>query len=332
VTFFDDRAASAKKKLDELAKSIRQHLQVDETRVLKNDTCIYTVGSGARGEMSEHSDVDLFVARVGRAPSDIDAFQIRQAITRALFELNLPEPSQGGEFLKMHTGESLCERMCTPDDDATNTLTARMLLLLESQALLGNDAYDTLVASVIDAYWKDASDHMGDYQPFVLVNDIVRYWRILLLNYVAKNAKKERELGPPKLKAERSLRGYKLRFSRCMTCFSALARLLVAAAKGGVKKEDVCAIVGERPIERLLAVQARVSAASMHVNKMLALYETFLKTTACAKSVLIDSFCQDEFAHACAREGRDFADAMFALLQELGSTGRGRELFRHMVV
>jgi hypothetical protein len=58
-------------------------------------------------------------------------------------------------------------------------------------------AIDRLVDSVLDAYWKDAEGHNEDYQPFVLLNDIVRYWRILLLNHVVKNAEKESELGPP---------------------------------------------------------------------------------------------------------------------------------------
>lgn len=115
MTFFDDRATSAKEKLDELGRLLKDHLGVDGARVLRDDTCIYTVGSGGRGEMSEYSDVDIFVARVRRAPAEVDAFQVRQAITRAFFEMGLPEPSQGGEFLKMHTGESLCERMGTPD-------------------------------------------------------------------------------------------------------------------------------------------------------------------------------------------------------------------------
>ena len=96
MTFFDDRATSAQKKLNDLTKLLREYLGVDEKRVIQNDTCIYTVGSGGRGEMSEYSDVDLFVARVGRAPSAVDTFQIRQAITRALFDLKFPEPSQGG--------------------------------------------------------------------------------------------------------------------------------------------------------------------------------------------------------------------------------------------
>jgi len=340
VTFFEDRAASTDAKLGELARRLKIHLGLDEERVLKKDTCIYTVGSGGRGEMSEHSDVDLFVVRVDRAPSDVDAFQIRQAITRALFEMKLPEPSQGGEFLRMHTGESLCKRMGTRDDDASNALTARMLLLLESRVLLGNIAYEVLVDSVLDEYWADANDHTAHYQPFVLVNDIVRYWRILLLNYVAKNVEKERELVPPKLKAERdlqrkaerSLRSYKLRFSRCITCFSALARLLSVTARGAVEKKSVAAIVLERPIRRLAAVKECVPQAGAHVDKMLQLYQAFLENTSNATTPLIESFGQDKFAHARVQEGRDFADEMFALLQELGRAGRARELFRHMVV
>jgi len=150
VNFFEARAASVDLKLGDLAGRLKSHLGVDEQRVLKNDTCIYTVGSGGRGEMSEHRDVDLFVARVHRAPSEVDAFQIRQAITRALFEMGFPEPSQGGGFLKMHTGESLCERMGTRDDDASNSLTARMLLLLESRVLLGENAHGNLVDSVLE--------------------------------------------------------------------------------------------------------------------------------------------------------------------------------------
>lgn len=332
MNFFEARAARVDLRLGELAGRLRSHLGVDEERVLQNDTCIYTVGSGGRGEMSDHSDVDLFVARVHRAPSEVDAFQIRQAITRALFEMGFPEPSQGGEFLKMHTGKSLCERMGTRDDDASNSLTARMLLLLESRVLLGKSAHGNLVESVLEAYWKDASDHATDYQPFVLVNDIVRYWRILLLNYVAKNAEKERKLAPPNHKAERSLRSYKLRFSRCITCFSALARLLSITARGAVEKNDVAAIVSERPIQRLVAVKECVPQAGVHVDQMLQLYQAFLENTSNAKSTLIEAFGQDEFAHARVQEGRDFADAMFALLQELGREGRAKELFRHMVV
>lgn len=326
--FLDARAKETDRALRDLATSVEKHLADDRDRVLAADTCVYVVGSGGRGEMSEHSDVDLFVARVERKPSDLDALHLRQAIARALHAAGRPEPSQGGAFLEMHTSASLCGLLGTPADDAANTLTARMLLLLESKPLVGDAAYEKLLTQVLAAYWKDAETHAGDFQPFVLVNDIIRYWRILLLNYVAKNTEKERELTPPDLQAERRIRGYKLRMSRCMTCFSVLAALLDVAARGAVTTEQVQRIVKRRPVERLLAL----GDGQTDVDKLLEVYATFLKTTAAPKKVLQQQFTEHDFRKQRAAEGRKFGEAMFALLQKLGRPKRGRELFRHMIV
>jgi hypothetical protein len=281
--------------------------------------------------MTAHSDADLFVARIGRAASADDALLVREAIARTLVDMGMPEPSQGGAFLKMHTAESLCEQMGTPADDAANTFTARMLLLLESRPLLQRDAYARLLDAVIERYWQNTWNHTRDYQPFVLVNDIVRYWRILLLNYVAKNFEKERELEQPKRDAERRLRSCKLRFSRCLTCFSFLAELLAATAGGHVTKEQVIAITTRTPVERLRAVRDSAGAAS-DVDRLLDLYTTFLRETDAPKGELIARFQDVEFKNARAEEGEAFGTAMFDLLQVLGRDGRGRQLFRYMVV
>ena len=335
MTSFDTRAKSTQATLDELAKQLSDNLGADAERILRNDTSIYVVGSGGRGEMSEHSDVDLFVARVGRSTSDVDAFLVRQAIARTLYAMKRPDPSQGGAFLKMHTDASLCDRMGTAEDDAENTFTARMLLLLESQALLGEAAYAELLDRVLEAYWKDAATHASDYHPYVLVNDVVRYWRSLLLNYVAKNAKKAKELRAPERRhGERELRSYKLRFSRCLSCFSVLAALLVLTGRGGVRKDDVRALVRRRPIERLRDIgEARAGTeAAAYVDKLLALYDGFLTTTNAPTKDLEAKFGAIEFTKAKLDEGYAFGDAMFDLLQVLGREGRARNLFRYMVV
>jgi hypothetical protein len=182
----------------------------------------------------------------------------------------------------------------------------------------------------VGAYWKNAGGHEEDYQPFVLVNDVVRYWRILLLNYVAKNKEKEQELEEPKRDAERRLRSYKLRFSRAMTCFSALAALLAKTAVGGVKQEHVLSIVKQRPVERLEA--ARTDKTDKDVSKLLMLYEKFQTTTDRPKGELVESYREPTFAAERAKEGREFGDALFDLLQALGRDDRAKELFRYMVV
>lgn len=333
MSLLEERAATTDQKLDELAARLRARLGDDAERILRKDTCIYVVGSGGRGEMSRHSDVDLFVTRVDRDPSEVDALVVRQAIARALFEMDLPEPSQGGEFLKMHTAASLCERMGTPADDAGNTFTARMLLLLESRPLLGDVAYEKLLSRVIERYWQNFEKHEGDYQPFVLVNDAVRYWRILLLNYVAKNFEKEKKLKEHELvEAERRLRSYKLRFSRCLTCFSFLAALLATTPSGAVTRAGVVEIVRRTPIGRLDLVRERVDGAAQRVDELRELYSGFLDTTDRPKDEIVESFRDEKYRAARSAEGRAFGDAMFELLLLLGQRGRGRDLFRHMVV
>jgi predicted nucleotidyltransferase len=332
VTILADRLASTQKTLQRLGEQVKGAMGEHFHRIFRGDTCIYVVGSGGRGEMSEHSDVDLFVARVERDPSDVDAFQVRSAIAQALYSMSLPDPSQGGEYLKMHTAGTLCARMGTPEDDASNTLTARMLLLLESRPLLGDDAYSRLLDKVLDAYWKDAKGHDADFQPFVLVNDIVRYWRILLLNYVAKLAEKERELDESRRDADRRVRSFKLRFSRCMTCFSALAGLLAATQEGAVSKTRVLEIVKHRPVERLQAVASAGGAVGGHVDALLFLYERFLLHSGAEKNALIERFTDTSFKNERMREGQEFGNRMFDLLQELGRDGRGKELLRHMLV
>jgi len=332
VTAFEDRAKYTDTALKNLATALTNNLGSDGARILGTDTCIYVVGSGGRGEMSEHSDVDLFVARIRRPASDVDAFQVLQAITRAFFERGLPDPSQGGDFLRMHTAQSLCERMGTPDDDATNTFTARMLLLLESQPLLGDSAYVGLIEKILDAYWQNVEGHEADYQPYVLVNDVVRYWRILLLNYVAKNAVKELELEQPTRDAERRLRSYKLRFSRCITCFSTLAKLLAVTTAGSVTREHVLETVRQRPTDRLREIAMLHPRVEPHVTALLERYDAFLARTSASKNELIEQFQNNEFRSARSDEARAYGDAMFELVQTLGSEGRAKDLFRHLVV
>lgn len=327
----DQRADYTNKRLEELEVALKRHLGEDLSRVLHDDTCIYVVGSGGRGEMSAHSDVDSFVTRVGREASDEDDQRVRTAITDAFAELKLPEPSRAGVFLKMHTDASLCALMGSPDDDMHNTLTARMLLLLESRPLLGVPVYEKLLESVIATYWKNEGEHAADYMPYVLVNDIVRYWRIMLLNYEHKNAEKALEMISEQGHAERRLRSYKLRFSRCMMCFSFLVGLLgIAHEKGNVTKSDVLNLVRRTPRARLEELGIVIVAPA--VAKLLGLYDRFLTESDYSKVELVKRFSDKEFAKERGKEGRQFGDKMFALLQSLGAGPRARDLFRYMVV
>ena len=103
------------------------------------------------------------------------------------------------------------------EDDAKNTFTARLLLLLESSALLGQAVYTEITHEVISAYWKDYQRHKNDFSPAFLANDILRMWRTFCVNYEARTASE-----PDIEKAKRKLKNYKLKHSRLLTCYSAL--------------------------------------------------------------------------------------------------------------
>lgn len=331
MSAFERRNKFTNERLAALEHCLLAELGGDRDRLLGTDTAIYVTGSGGRGEMSEHSDVDLFIARTTERQSPVDSFQFHQAVSRTFHALGLPEPSNRGSFLKMHSASSLCGLMGKPVDDTENTLTARMLLLLESAPLASTTtAYDELLTRVLATYWKNR-EHVADYQPLTLVNDIVRYWRTLLLNYVAKNADKEQAGGLRE--GDRRYESYKLRFSRCMTCFSMLSYLVALTGTVSSVSEDlVLRAVKTKPVDRLKLVAERQPEAEALVSKLLTLYEAFLDATNSAKADMRSHFEDTSNKTARSQEAQLFGDTMFELLQQLGQTVRGRYLFRHIVV
>lgn len=71
-----------------------------------------------------------------------------------------------------HSVNDLTKTLGTPEDDHSNTFTARLLLLLESKALLEDAVYNDIIEDVIAAYWRDYEDHKIDFMPAFVANDI----------------------------------------------------------------------------------------------------------------------------------------------------------------
>src|SRR5438309_1594126 len=55
--------------------------------------------------------------------------------------------------------------------------------LLESQPLSDAAIYERLLEQIIGFYYRDFADHADDFLPIFLINDILRFWRTLTLNY-----------------------------------------------------------------------------------------------------------------------------------------------------
>lgn len=316
-----ERSARA---ISELASKVEEELR-DDVRLL-DTTTLFVTGSAARGEMSEHSDLDVFVVRLDGEESRLDDAIITSAITRALRAIQKPKPSQDGRFLKMQLARDLVGELGTEKDDFHNHFTARMLLLLESRPLLAPALHRRLVSQVIDRYWEDAQAHQGDHLPYLLINDVVRYWRILLLNYASRVAGKDAE------EADRRLQSYKLRFSRCLTCFSALTHLTAEfRARPNIRKDFAQRLTEMSPLERLDAVVDLEPARSERVERIKRLYAGFLETTAAPKETLIERFRDKDYRKERSKESRAFGDEVFHLMRELGE-GPGEQMLRITVV
>jgi hypothetical protein len=339
--FLRRRRDSSRVRLESFRSALKAELERDRDELIGNHTAVYVVGSGGRDELSEHSDLDLFLVREHGEPRRVDEVRLQSAIVHALDAARFKRPSDDARFLKLHAGKALIERLGAPIDDWENTFTVRMLLLLESKALVGHTVHESLLRKCVSAYWKNTKGHLDDYLPIVLVNDIVRYWRILLLNYESKSESERLKPGAKEadLEADKRLRSCKLRCSRSLMCYASVAFLLAETHATRVTNGRACVQldVVERmatltPIERLRAAVERVpdlDAAQKHGAKLLELYAAFLEAVDREKSELLALFGDPDRRKPLLRDSEAFGQTMFELLQVLG---QGNPLYRYVVL
>lgn len=242
-------------------------------------------------------------------------------------ELGIPEFSGDGRYLEHYTVQKLASTLGKPEDDSTNTFTARLLLLLESQPLLESEVYDKVIEDVIGAYWQDYVNHKKDFTPAFLVNDILRLWRTFCVNYEARTSRQ-----PEHERAKRRIKNYKLKYSRLLTCYSALLYLLaVHTRKETVSPEDAAEMIGMTPTQRLewLLAQQDLESAHENVLGLIGDYEEFLTNTAEPESVLIERFLDRETSREYFQNATRFGNRVFDLIETLGQR---RSLHRLLVV
>jgi hypothetical protein len=113
-----------------------------------------------------------------------------------------------------------------------------MLLLLESRVLFNSAQYSEMRDQILDQYFRDERGK-ASYRPLFLLNDVLRYWRTLCLNYEALR----HDAGRPWWK-----KNINLKFSRMMTVFSTVAALTVPEIHC---KADFAPDCDRAPIQRL---------------------------------------------------------------------------------
>ncbi len=284
-------------------------------------TCVF--GSWARGELTDGSDDDWAI--LVDYPFATDDPDVRSEVSAAASELGVGDQHPGAQdvFGVAFDVTELVKNIGLDADTNTN-LTRRMLLLLESRELHG-DVRRQAIAEVLSRYIKAVKPYRP---PRFLLNDLVRYWRTICVDFEGKGA---RSGDDPKW----ATRNAKLRTSRKLLFAGGLVTVLLCHLKDDVEMSGFLTRWFEAaPSDRLAAafLYAGVEEAGA---RALAAYDRWLELIGdrgvreALQAVSFDTRDESELFETIRNIGIDFQAGLDALLfgRALGRITRTYAIF-----
>ena len=279
----------------------------------EEEASIVVFGSLARWEWTDGSDVDWTLLIDG--PADPQHRRIAHFIAARLEQEKLRRPGPTGVFGNMAFSHDIIHQIGGQRDTNQNT-TQRVLLLLESLPLKGGLVYGRVTRSVLRRYLEDdISFHSSGGKkyrvPRFLLNDIVRYWRTMAVDYAHKRYERAGQGW--------ALRNIKLRMSRklifvsgLLTCFSCYLNPSSGTQTGAKGVDSENAIVNHLmkyvtmpPLEVLAEALLNYASKEAAVCIMNA-YERFIENLACPETrryldslEMSNSDMDETFNHMC---------------------------------
>lgn len=260
----NDRRAVSESKLAEVQSAFRK----EHVFFHNKDVAVFCAGSLGRSDFGSRSDLDLF-AISQKADADrrrLEDLEILAKLIEVNRGLNYPEFSNDGRYLKVYSIHDMKSALGQARDDGENLFTARMLLLLESKPIFGDALYERQLLELIEHYFRDFGPQKR-FRPIFLLNDILRYWRTLCLNY----EKIRNEPDKPWWK-----KNVNLKFSRMLTIFGTVLPM-IAGRMSSVAQ--ISSLMGKSPIERFAIGLDAIDDETLESKflEFLDLYETFLR-------------------------------------------------------
>jgi predicted nucleotidyltransferase len=226
------------------------------------DVSVVVAGSFGRMEASPLSDLDFMIL----SQHDLGNRQVRimnalEAVARE-FELNLPNPE--GVFSTTISIDDMLSKMGS-QSDTLDSLAQRMLLLMESRPIYNERVYRSAIDQILSRY-LDLVRQDQRKDPLVLLNDLIRYFRSICVNYHFHFWRQQEKWG---------LRNVKLKHSR-MILYAGLLFLVVNSTKRRRDKFDyLLSHIPLTPLEKLAHVFEDNGENSF--ENVLGKYEVFLR-------------------------------------------------------
>jgi len=212
----------------------------DVSPLLSSDADLVVFGSLARNECTSGSDVDWTLLVDGQVSNS--HYQSSNIIKKKFISLKLQEPGTSGMFGNITFSHDLVHYI-GGEDDTNHNISRRILLLLESDKLLINSesdvfgtAYERVIKAIINEYIIHDSglssvNHINDNVPRFLLNDIIRFWRTMCVDFAYKQKEQEG--------LKWGLRNIKLRMSRKLIYLKGLLMCFSCYNNKDLNKENI---------------------------------------------------------------------------------------------
>lgn len=276
--------AHARDQAPQIRQQIREAILQTDAQLIPPDAALIVFGSLSRNEWTTGSDVDwTLLLDTGANPQH---YCVAQRIGQILSQLNLAQPGNTGTFGNMTFSHDLIHQIGGQEDTNVNQ-TRRLLLMLESTAIIGSVVHQRVLRQILQRYVQDglpvtmSAQQDAPEMPRFLLNDIVRYWRTMTVDYAKK------AWDSPNHKW--ALRKSKLRLSRKLMFTSGLLMCFACVLKPDNGDEPLfdhehpesrlvnvlLRAVGQTPLDRLCDALLQFSTMQT-AEQLLGAYDRFL--------------------------------------------------------